>query len=298
MEKYLHKIDFNEILNPLEYSKINKTSEEIAAEFILKLRQKQQVDLKELYTIQPGKKLDLKKNRIIPLKSSNFNELINGGFQEDRIYLLYGRYASGKSQICHHICVSLYNLCDKDEEKPEILFIDTEDTFRPERIIQISKSYEFDGKELLKHINVINISSTEKMNFFFSRLDKQGLPKNVRLIIIDSFTNWVRVELGDQESSTQKVRDNLISILEKLHRFKKTHKIPIVLTSQVRGIGSETSGFNVKPVMEYVLNEYIDESILLSRTDDDKKFAFLVNSKDLQENNIQFELSVEGVVDP
>jgi len=298
MEKYLHKIDFNEILNPNEFAKINNISEDVAADLILKLRQKKQADLKNLYTIPPSNKNKQDQGLIIPLKSSNFNELIGGGFQEDRMYLLYGRYASGKSQICHHLCVSLYNEYKNTKEKPEILFIDTEDTFRPERIIQISESYDFDGKELLKHINVINISSTEKMNFFISRLDKQGLPKNVKLIIIDSFTNWVRVELGDQESTTQKVRDNLISILEKLHRFKKTQKIPIVLTSQVRGIGSETSGFNVKPIMEYVINEYIDESILLSRTDDEKKFAYLVTSKCLQENNIQFELTVDGVVDP
>jgi DNA repair protein RadA len=297
MEDFWHKINFNEILNPKEYAKFFNTTEEIAFDEILTEREHQNTDAKYLYQKVSDKNNQSKKNMVIPLKSTNFNQLLGGGFQECKIYLLYGRYASGKSQICHHLCVSLFHIHQESKRKPEVLFIDTEGTFRPERILEISKSYDFDGKELLKRINVMNARNTESLNFFLARIEKEGLPKNIKLIIIDSFTNWIRVELGDLEGSTLKVRNNLISILEKLQKIKKQYKIPIVLTSQVRSVSSEITGFNIKPIMEYVLNEYVDESILLSRNDDDKKFAFLVNSTSLPENNVQFELTVDGVVD-
>ena len=82
------------------------------------------------------------------LKLSTFvpevDELLGGGIETQAITEFYGEFGSGKSQLVHQLAVN----CQLPQEVGGLggscLYIDTENTFRPERIEQMVEGLEFE----------------------------------------------------------------------------------------------------------------------------------------------------------
>ncbi len=233
----------------------------------------------------------------IKLSSNKFSEMLGHGFIPGVVYLIYGGFASGKTQICLHSCVSLHS-ANKDAKQPiSALFIDTEDTFRPERILEIgTQSYNLDEKELLSRILVLKAESTDMIYSVLKKFDSEGVEKGIKLIIIDSLTNYVRVDLGNEEKSSIQVREKLKRILEYIREITKNNNIITILTSQVTGFTSEDAIYPERPIMEYVLNHYVDEVIFLQKIED-TRWGHIVNSRELPNQKIPFNISEAGIID-
>lgn len=236
---------------------------------------------------------------ILKLHSKKFNIMLGGGFSPNKIYLIYGEYATGKSQIAHHLCVSLYDIQNVQESQTTALFLDTEDTFRPKRINQISESYRHNGSLVLKKIQVLKIKSTEMLNLFLTKLIDSKFDEKIGLLIIDSLTNYIRADFADKEKSSFSVKKSFKKILQKLRKIHDIYQIPIILTSQVtpRPSNKLDSKFTVKPTMEYLINEFIDDSIFVYKGRGTERHAYLFNSNDLKEDDIVFKISNEGIID-
>jgi len=84
----------------------------------------------------------------------NLKNLLDGGFETGAITECYGQYGSGKSQIAHALAVAIQLPPDKGGADGVAVFIDTEGTFRPERIIQMAKGLGVDPDEALKNVKV------------------------------------------------------------------------------------------------------------------------------------------------
>ena len=70
--------------------------------------------------------------------AESLNDLIGGGLETNAITEAYGRFATGKSQIGFQVSVDVQLPKDKGGLEGAVLFIDTEGTFRPERIEAIA----------------------------------------------------------------------------------------------------------------------------------------------------------------
>ena len=68
--------------------------------------------------------------------------LLGGGIETKSITEICGEYGTGKTQLCHTACVMVQQDYSNGGLKGNALYIDTENTFRPERIESISKSKE------------------------------------------------------------------------------------------------------------------------------------------------------------
>ena len=152
MKKYKIERDFIEILTPSEYQKLTGESYEVSHQYILNKRNKSGILANKINDSHQNKFKPTKYTKKIPLNSKNFNSLLGNGFYPGRFYLLYGIFATAKTQICHNICVSLQNEYKKLKNPVQTLYIDTEDTFRPERILDIAENgYNLNGNDILKH---------------------------------------------------------------------------------------------------------------------------------------------------
>ncbi len=291
--------DFIEILTPSEYQNLTGEGTAVSQQYILNKRRKSGMLTNLLYVNQQNHLKPPEYSRKIPLNSKNFNVLLGNGFFPGRFYLLYGMFATAKTQICHNICVSLQNE-NKNLKKPiQTLYIDTEDTFRPERILDIAiDGYQLNGNDVLKRVNVLKAQTLDLILMYLNKITREGLNNQIKVIIIDSLTKPLRIETGDKEKSTYKVRIKFKKILQLLSDLKDKYKVLIIVTSQVTSILSKTTGFNIKPVGEYLLNEYIEESILLSKNEIGKRFAYLINSCFLPENVMEFVITGSGIKDP
>lgn len=282
-----------EIFNPKEWALIHKTTIDKANHEVKNTRKKANLCISRFDRQVPQKQFD----KPITLSSQKFNSLLGAGLFPGTMYLLYGEYATGKTQICLHACVSLYNMY-KDLKTPiSTLFIDTEDTFRPERIQEIAtEQYKLADTQVFSRIRVVKASSTEGIYTVLKKIDSRGLDDEIKLIIIDSLTKYIRVDLGNDEISNIQVRDKLKSILVYLREITEKYNIVTIINSQVTGFITEKMVFANRPIMEYVLNHYIDEVIYLHK-EGDERWAHLVNSQKLCNKNIPFTISSSGIID-
>ena len=86
--------------------------------------------------------------------SSGLDELIGGGIETQSITEVFGEFGSGKSQISHELAVTVQLPPEKGGLSGDCVFIDTENTFRPERIKQIADGLELDVEEVLTKIHI------------------------------------------------------------------------------------------------------------------------------------------------
>ena len=83
-----------------------------------------------------------------------FNELLGGGVETQSITEFYGQYGSGKTQFVLQLAVNALLPVEQGGLGGEVAIIDTENTFRPERIISMSKALDLDPDEALSKIHV------------------------------------------------------------------------------------------------------------------------------------------------
>ncbi|MBN2157315.1 MAG: AAA family ATPase [Candidatus Lokiarchaeota archaeon] len=284
-----------EIFNPSEWKLLNDGDTKSSKSIVQKFRERK--GLKH-YPFSPiSEQTNRPFSKPIQLSSKAFNQLLKDGFKPGTVYLIYGAYATGKTQICMHACISLYKMYKENKDFISSLYIDTEGTFRPERIQEIaSEGYGFEDTQVFTHIRVVRANSTSAINTMLRKIDSEGLDKEIKLIIIDSLTNYVRVDLGNDEISNIQVRDTLKKILTELREITQKYNIITILTSQVTGFKAEDSIFTDRSIMEYVLNHYTDELIYLQK-EEDRRWANLVNSRLLPNRKIPFRITTSGIID-
>lgn len=76
--------------------------------------------------------------------STQLDQLLGGGVETGSITELFGEYRTGKTQICHTLCVTCQMPVNKGGGEGMAMYIDTENTFRPERLIEIAKRFGLD----------------------------------------------------------------------------------------------------------------------------------------------------------
>ncbi|MCK4243970.1 DNA repair and recombination protein RadA, partial [Candidatus Bathyarchaeota archaeon] len=69
--------------------------------------------------------------------SEAIDELLGGGLETQTITEFYGAFSTGKSQMCHQLCVNVQLPINKGGLEASALYLDTENTFRPERIVKM-----------------------------------------------------------------------------------------------------------------------------------------------------------------
>jgi DNA repair protein RadA len=91
---------------------------------------------------------------------TEFDEMMGGGIETQSITEMYGEFGSGKTQIAHQLAVNVQLPPEQGGLGGSVIMIDTENTFRPERIAQMVKGIsdkhgiEYDPEEFLKNIHV------------------------------------------------------------------------------------------------------------------------------------------------
>lgn len=119
--------------------------------------------------------------KALTTNSSEFDNLLGNGFELGTITEIFGGFKTGKTQICHQLCV---NVSLSDEEgglDGNALYIDTDNTFRPERIIQMSKALDLDYKEVLGKIFVGEAHNTDLQISLLNKAPEIIEKKNIKL---------------------------------------------------------------------------------------------------------------------
>jgi DNA repair protein RadA len=162
--------------------------------------------------------------------SEKFDNLLNGGFESQAITELAGEFGAGKSQICHTLCVAASELINNDSGN--IIFIDSENTFRADRIHQIAEQRGLDPLPILEKIFHCKVYSSEDLESVIYNLDKSIEQYNAKLVIIDSIISLHRAEFSGRGTLAER-QQRLGRMLNKLRRYADVYNIAVVITNQI-----------------------------------------------------------------
>ncbi|MDI9624321.1 MAG: DNA repair and recombination protein RadA [Methanothermobacter sp.] len=229
--------------------------------------------------------------------SKALDELIGGGIETQAITEVFGEYGSGKSQLAHELVVTVQLPEDRGGLNGEAVFIDTENTFRPERIEQIANAFELNIEEVMERIYIARafnsshqILMAEKVN----ELIQEG--KDIRLVIVDSLTSHFRAEYVGRESLATR-QQKLNQHLHTLQNIANTYNAAIFVTNQVQARPDAFFGSPTKAIGGHVLGHAATYRIWLKKGLAGKRIARLVDSPHLPEGECVFKITNDGIVD-
>jgi DNA repair protein RadA len=161
--------------------------------------------------------------------SQSFDLFLGGGIETQALTEIAGEFGSGKSQLCYTLCVTA-NMSNKDNG---IIFVDTENAFKAERIHQIAESRGLDAEEIMKKIFVCKIYYSAHLEAVIRSLAKYIEQYKAGLVIIDSIISLHRAEFAGRETLAER-QQRLNLILHKLIRLAEIYNIAVVYTNQVQ----------------------------------------------------------------
>jgi len=187
--------------------------------------------------------------------STKLDTFLNGGIETQAVTEIAGEFGTGKSQICHTLCVT----ANAKKVKPHsdksggssaattptnhnVIFIDTENTFRAERVHQIAETRRLRSvEEILKRIFVCKIYNSAHLEYVIANLGKYIEQYKANLVIVDSVISLHRAEYTGRETLADR-QQRLNILLHKLVRLTEIYNIAIVVTNQVQSMPDNSFG--------------------------------------------------------
>ncbi len=165
--------------------------------------------------------------------SQTLDELLLGGVETQAVTEFYGEFGSGKSQICHTLCVTARQPIQSGGMDTGVIYIDTEGTFRPERVEQIARARGLDHAHILKSIAVCKVYNSSHLELIIKDLGKYVNDFNAKLVIIDGIISLHRAEFAGRGTLADR-QQRLNSMLHKIIRLAEIFNIAVVITNQVQ----------------------------------------------------------------
>ena len=228
--------------------------------------------------------------------AAGFDELLGGGVETNGITEVYGRFASGKTQIGFQLAVNAQKSIDKGGLAGAVLFIDTEATFRPERIESIAKASGMNAKEVLDNIFVARATSTEQQILTAERADKLIREKNIKLVIVDSLMALFRSEFIGRGALNER-QQKLNAHIHKLQRLADTYSLAVYITNQVMDNPGLLFGDPTTPVGGNVVAHAATTRLYIRKSKEEKRIIRLVDSPNMPEGETVIKITPDGIKD-
>jgi len=229
--------------------------------------------------------------------SSMLDKLLGGGIESQSITEFYGEYGSGKSQICHQLCVNVQLPPEQGGLGGAALYIDTENTFRTERIFQMAKNMGLNPGEAVKNIIFAEAFTSEHQMFLLENADKVIKDNGIRLIIVDSLTSHFRSEYLGREMLAER-QQKLNKHMHMLIRLSRAFNAAAVVTNQVMSKPDVFFGDAIHPVGGHIVAHTSHTRVFLRKSARGPvRIARLVSSPYLPEGEGIFRISERGIED-
>ncbi|WP_238375015.1 DNA repair and recombination protein RadA [Vulcanisaeta thermophila] len=226
----------------------------------------------------------------------SLDELLGGGIETKAITEFVGEFGSGKTQICHQLSVMVQLPEDKGGLKAKALYVDTENTFRPERIMQIAKYRGLDPQEALKNILYARAYNSDHQIMIIDESKKMIEKENIGLIIIDSLVAHFRSEYPGRENLAER-QQKLNHHIAQLLRIADIYNVAVVVTNQVIAQPDVFFGNPLKPAGGNVIAHGATYRVWLRKGKENVRIAKIFDSPYHPEREVTFRITEEGVVD-
>ncbi len=228
--------------------------------------------------------------------SKAFDELLGGGFESQAIVELFGEFGSSKTQLCFQLAVNATLPEDMGGLDSEVIIIDTENTFRPERIAQMARYLGVDPEETLKKIHVARAFNSQHQILLVEKAMELARDRKVRLLIVDSLTSHFRAEYVGRGTLAER-QQVLNRHMHDLLTFGTMNNAVIAVTNQVAAKPDAFFGDPTRPIGGHIVGHASTFRIYLRKGKAGKRVARLVDSPNLPEGEAVFMVTEDGIKD-
>ena len=226
--------------------------------------------------------------------SINLDTLLGGGIESETTLEIFGSNGSGKTQLCHSIAVHAQLSIGEGGLGGGVVWIDTENTFRPDRIAQIAGSLGLDPHEILSNIFCWEASNALHQVQGIERMEGLLKEENIKLVIVDSMMSHLRSEyLG---RGTLAERQNILNdALHKLKNLSKVRKLTSVYTNQV--VSTPDIYTPLKPAGGNIMGHAATTRIFIKKSSKGAVVVTLTKSPYLPDGQATFVVDEYGIRD-
>ena len=249
---------------------------------------------------ESGDEILKKRENVIKITtgSNALDSLLGGGIECNAITEFFGEYGSGKSSLAHQLAVTVQLPRDKNGGEGMCVWVDSESTFRPERIKQIAAALNMDSEQVLKNIKVARSFNTDHQILLVEKIEdlikKDNLP--IRLVIVDSLMSHFRSDfqgrgmLADRQQKLNKHMHDLLKLAEK-------YNLIIYVTNQVMSRPDVFFGDPTVAIGGHVLAHNSTYRIYLRKGKKGTRVARVVDAPHLPDSEAIFVITENGIRD-
>lgn len=282
------------VLGPSELAELAGLGETMARKAIQFARKTMDLGFSSAYDYAEKRKEIM----YITTGSKNLDNLLGGkGIETKSITEAYGAFGSGKTQLGLALAVNVQLPIEQGGANGKAVYIDTEGTFRPERIRQLAERYDANSDKVLKNILVARAFNSDHQILLLDKITeliKDGEP--IKLIIIDSLTAHFRAEftgrgmLADRQQRLNRYLHNLLKLGEQ-------HNVAIYVTNQVMADPAQLFGDPTRAVGGNIVAHASTYRVYLRKGKKDTRVAKLIDSPNLPDNETVFMVDAQGLKD-
>ena len=229
--------------------------------------------------------------------SQNLDDLLGGGIEPGAVTEVFGEYRTGKTQLAHQLCVSVQLPYEQGGLEGGALYIDSEGTFRPERIIQMAAAIDLDYNEVLRNITIGRAYNSDHQILLVKEAPRIIKEKNIKLIIVDSLISHFRSEYIGRGTLSER-QQILNSHIHDLLRLSEIYdELAVLFTNQV---SSRPDVFYGNPLIHtggHIVAHGATIRIFLRKGKGEQRIAKVVDAPNIPESDVVFSITEDGIKD-
>jgi len=231
--------------------------------------------------------------------STVLDNLLGGGIESETTTEIIAEKGSGKTQMCHTLAVLAQLPIEEGGLNGEVAWIDTEDTFRPDRITQIANTLSLNADKILSGIYKWKAITTLHQKLAIEALAELCHNKNIKLVIVDSMMSHLRSEYIGRGTLSER-QGILNDMLHKLSNLSQTWKLTSVYTNQVMDNPAIMYGNPIKAAGGHIMGHAATTRVFLRKSSRGGKVTYiakLTKSPYLPDGEAPFVVDEYGVRD-
>ncbi|CAO3691462.1 unnamed protein product [Umbelopsis ramanniana] len=233
--------------------------------------------------------------------SKQLDILLGGGVQSMSITEAFGEYRTGKTQLAHTMCVKVQLPTLMGGANGKAAYIDTEGTFRPDRIRSIAEGYNIDPEMALENIVVARAYNSEhQMDLIIEIAARFAEERGIyKLLIVDSIIALFRCDYSGRGELAER-QQKLGLMLNRLLKISEEYNVAVYVTNQMcadPGAGLTFVADPKKPVGGHILAHASATRLYLRKGRGEERVAKVYDSPDVPESEASYAITNGGIAD-
>lgn len=231
--------------------------------------------------------------------ASQVNQLLGGGIESSSITELFGEFRCGKTQICHSLAVLCQMPLSLGGGAGKACYIDTENTFRPDRVQTIASAYGLDPQQVLSNVMYARCLNSDHLWQLLVCASARMAEEKFSLLIIDSIMAPFRVDYSGRGELAER-QQILGRFMAKLQKISEEFNIAVVITNQVMSDPAAALTFAAnppKPIGGHIMAHFSTTRLALRKGRGEQRIMKVYDSPCLPEGDAVYEICAKGIQD-